>query len=319
MQNGRVCFGLAQAAASSSHGMSAALKAVSVLERFVPALFVLIWSTGWIVAKYVVVAKADPLTFLVLRYFVAGVVIALFAFAVRASWPKSRAAWGHAMVSGVLLHAIYLGGVWWPIGAGLPAGISALIAAVQPLLTAMLAFPLLGERISRINAVGIAVGFIGVLVVLAPRTAAVTMADLPQFALPIAVNLFGMIGVTLGTFYQKRHVASGDLRSITAIQYLGAMLATLPVAYLVEPMVIPISWESLYALLWSVIVLSIGAISLMLMMIRRGAVSKVASLIYLIPPTAAVQAWLMFGETLTPVQIAGMGLTAVGVYLATRK
>lgn len=291
-----------------------------MLERFIPALFVLIWSTGWIVAKYVVVAKADPVTFLALRYAVAGTVIALFALAVRAAWPKRMADWGHAMVSGVLLHAIYLGGVWWAIGAGLPAGISALIAAVQPLLTAFLAYPLLRERISRINALGIAVGFAGVVVVLAPRTAGLSLADLPAFALPIAVNLVGMLGVTLGTFYQKRHGAAGDLRAITAIQYLGALIVTLPVAAVVEPnMVIPMSWESLYALIWSVLVLSIGAISLMLIMIRRGAVSKVASLIYLIPPTAAVQAWLMFGETLTFVQVGGMVLTALGVYLATRR
>lgn len=291
-----------------------------MLERFIPALFVLIWSTGWIVAKYVVVANADPVTFLALRYAVAGAVIALFALAVRAEWPKRMADWGHAMVSGVLLHAIYLGGVWWAIGAGLPAGISALIAAVQPLLTAFLAYPLLRERISRINALGIAVGFAGVVVVLAPRTAGLRLADLPAFALPIAVNLVGMLGVTLGTFYQKRHGAAGDLRAITAIQYLGALIVTLPVAAVVEPnMIIPVTWESLYALIWSVLVLSIGAISLMLIMIRRGAVSRVASLIYLIPPTAAVQAWLMFGETLTFVQVGGMVLTALGVYLATRR
>lgn len=290
-----------------------------MLERIAPALFVLIWSTGWIVAKYVVVARADPLTFLALRYVTAGIVIALFAWAVRAQWPKRREDWGHALVSGVLLHAIYLGGVWYAIGAGLPAGLSALIAAVQPLLTAVLARPLLGERISPRNALGVMVGFVGVLAVLAPRMTNLTLAELPDFALPVAVNLFGMLGVTLGTFYQKRHIASGDLRSITAIQYLGALLVTLPVAWLVEPMQIPLTWESLYALLWSVLVLSIGAISLMLVMIRRGAVSRVASLIYLIPPTAAVQAWLMFGETLSGIQIAGMALTAVGVYLATRK
>lgn len=290
-----------------------------MLERIAPALFVLIWSTGWIVAKYVVVARADPLTFLALRYVTAGIVIALFAWAVRAEWPRRREDWGHALVSGVLLHAIYLGGVWYAIGAGVPAGLSALIAAVQPLLTAVLARPLLGERISPLNAAGVAVGFAGVLAVLAPRTASLALADLPAFALPLAVNLFGMLGVTLGTFYQKRHVASGDLRSITAIQYLGALIVTLPVAWLVEPMQIPLTWESLYALLWSVLVLSIGAISLMLVMIRRGAVSRVASLIYLIPPTAAVQAWLMFGETMSGLQIAGMALTAVGVYLATRK
>jgi len=290
-----------------------------VLDRFIPALFVLIWSTGWIVGKYVVVVKADPVTFLALRYFTAGLLIAAFAGIVGAKWPQTRAEWGHALVAGILLHAVYLGGVWWAIGAGLPAGISALIAAVQPLLTGLLAWPLLRERISRVNALGILIGFLGVLAVLAPRVAGLSPAELPAFAVPVAVNLVGMLGVTLGTFYQKRHGATGDLRSVTAIQYLGAFVVTLPVAWLIEPMVIPWTIESLYALLWSVLVLSIGAISLMLLMIRRGAVSKVASLIYLVPPTAAVQAWLMFGETLTPAQIGGMALTALGVYLATRK
>ena len=291
-----------------------------MLERLAPTLFVLIWSTGWIVAKYVVVAKADPLTFLALRYAVAGLVIAAFAGAVGAAWPRRGRDWLHGLISGILLHAIYLGGVWWAIGAGLPAGISALIAAVQPLLTAALARPLLGERISPLNIAGIAIGFGGVLAVLTPRLAGVPSQTLGALLIPLAVNLVGMIGVTLGTFYQKRHVASGDLRSITAIQYLGAVLLTLPAALLFEPqMRLPLTWETLYALLWSVLVLSIGAISLMLMMIRRGKVSKVASLIFMIPPAAAVQAWAMFDETLSALQIIGMCIAAFGVFLATRK
>ena len=291
-----------------------------MFERFAPALFVLIWSTGWIVGKYVSVIHADPVTFLALRYVTAGAIIVVMALVSRAEWPKTAAEWLHAAITGVLLHAIYLGGVWWAINAGLPAGISALIAATQPLMTALLARPLLGERINRINALGIAIGFVGVMAVLAPRFASVDMARFGDFAWPIVVNLIAMVGVTLGTFYQKRHGASGDLRSITAIQYLGALAVTLPLLPLIEPrMYIPWQIESLYALGWSVLVLSIGAIFLMLEMIRRGKVSKVASLIYLIPPTAAVQAWLLFGETLNGVQIAGMAVTAVGVYLATKK
>lgn len=290
-----------------------------MLERITPALFVLIWSTGWIVAKYVAVAAADPLTFLVLRYFTAGIVIAIFAWAVGATWPSTRRQWLHGMVSGVLLHAIYLGGVWWPIGQGLPAGISALIAALQPLLTALLARPLLGERITGTNALGVASGLAGVLIVLTPKFTQLNLADAAGYSTQIAVNVVAMLAVTLGTFYQKRYVSQADLRSITAVQYLGALIVTLPVAALLEPMHIPLSWETLYALLWSVLVLSIGAISLMLMMIRRGAVSRVASLIYLIPPTAAVQAWLMFGESLSAWQVFGMAVTAFGVYLATRR
>jgi drug/metabolite transporter (DMT)-like permease len=290
-----------------------------VLERLAPALFVLIWSTGWIVAKYVVVARADPLSFLALRYATAGVVITLFALAVGAEWPKRRNDWLHAIVSGILLHAVYLGGVWWAIGAGLPAGLSALIAALQPLLTILIARFLLGEKVTPGNALGVAIGLAGVLAVLSPRLAGVESGALARFAAPVTVNVIAMIGVTAGTFYQKRFVASGDLRSLTAVQYLGALIVTLPLAYALEPMQIPLTRETAYALAWSVLVLSIGAIALMLMMIRRGAVSRVASLIYLIPPTAAVQAFVMFDETLSLVQIAGMGVTAIGVYLATRK
>jgi len=289
-----------------------------VLERVAPALFVLIWSTGWIVAKYAAVAGADPLTFLVVRYAIAAIVIGLFAFAVGADWPRRRLDWVHGLVSGILLHAIYLGGVWWAIGTGLPAGLSALIAALQPLLTIMIARFVLDERVSLANLAGVVIGLVGVGIVLAPRVSSVTSETVAAMSGPILVNIVSMVAVTIGTFYQKRFVAAGDLRSLTAVQYLGALMVTLPVALYLEPLNLPFTREVLYGLVWSVLVLSIGAISLMLMMIRRGAVSKVASLIYLIPPTAAVQAWAMFGETLATGQIAGMVVTAIGVYLATR-
>jgi len=287
------------------------------LVSVAPALFVLIWSTGWIVAKYVA-PHADPLTFLAVRFATAFLVVAAVALAMRAPWPKTRRAAAHAMISGVLLHTIYLGGIWWAIAQGLPAGISALIAAVQPLMTAALAARLGSERLRLVHLAGIVVGFVGVLGVIAPKLGAVGGGEIKGLGLVIAVNILAMVGVTLGTFYQKRFVASGDLRTVTALQYVGATLTTLPLAILLEPMRFEITAETWLALAWSVVVLSIGAIGLMLMMIRRGAVSKVAALIYLIPPTAAVQAWLMFGETLTPLQIACMGITAFGVYLATR-
>lgn len=291
-----------------------------MLDRLAPALFVLIWATGWIVAKYVAVAQADPLTFLVLRFAAATLVIGGFALAVRAPWPRRGRDWVHGLVSGVLLHAVYLGGVWWAIGAGLPSGISAVLAALQPLLTAILARPFLGERLSPTNVGGIAVGFVGLLAVLAPKLAGITAGTLSQVVMPLLVNVVAMVGVTAGTFYQKRYIASGDLRSVATVQYVGALMVIWPLAILAEPeMRLPVSWETLYALLWSVLVLSIGAISLMLMMIRRGKVSQVASLIFLIPPTAALQAWLMFDERLTALQIMGMCITALGVFLATRK
>jgi drug/metabolite transporter (DMT)-like permease len=282
-----------------------------------PALFVLIWSTGWIVAKYAA-PFADPLTFLAIRFACAFALMALITLVVRAEWPRSRAGYGHAMISGVLLHAIYLGGVWWAVAQGLPAGISALIAAIQPLMTAALAARLAGERIRPVQALGIAVGFFGVMGVIGPKLMGLSTAALGSLGWPIGVNVLSMVAVTLGTFYQKRFVASGDLRVVSTLQYAGAFLCVLPLALLVEPLRFENRWETWAALAWSVIPLSIGAIGLMLMMIRRGAVSRVAALIYLIPPTAAIEAYLMFGETLSPLQIAFMVLTAIGVYLATR-
>lgn len=279
------------------------------------AVFVVIWSTGWIVAKYVV-PVADPLTFLAIRFGTAMLVLALMAAIMRAPWPRTRAEWIHSMVTGVFIHAIYLAAVWWVIARGLPAGISALIAATQPLITAALAPKLLGERLRPINLAGIFVGFAGVLGVLAPKLEGAAFAGMGFLAL---VNFGGMISVTLGTFYQKKFVPSGDLRTGTAIQYFSAFLIILPLAWFTEPMRFEPVAESWYALAWSVLVLSIGAILLMLWMIRRGAVSKLASLIYLVPPVAALQAYAMFDERLTPFQIAFMSLAAFGVYLANRK
>ena len=287
------------------------------LVTVAPALFVLIWSTGWIVAKYAA-SFADPLFFLVIRFACAFVLMALIALAFRAEWPRNRAAYGHAMLSGVLLHAIYLGGVWWAVAHGLPVGVSALIAAIQPLITAALAARLGGERLGTLQLSGIAIGFLGVMGVIAPKLAGLSAGTLESLAGPVLVNVIAMIAVTLGTFYQKRYIASGDLRVVSSLQYAGAFLALLPLALLLEPLRFESRWETWAALAWSVIPLSLGAISLMLMMIRRGAVSRVAALIYLIPPTAAIEAYLMFGETLTVLQIAFMALTAFGVYLATR-
>lgn len=287
------------------------------LVSIAPALFVLIWSTGWIVAKYAA-PYADPLTFLAIRFACAFALTGLIALVVRAEWPRARSGYAHAMVSGILLHAIYLGGVWWAVAQGLPAGVSALIAAIQPLMTAFLAARLAGERIRPKQALGIAIGFGGVLGVIAPKLAGLSTVALGNLGWPVGVNIVAMIAVTLGTFYQKRFIASGDLRVVSTLQYAGAFLCVLPLALLLEPLRFENRWETWAALAWSVIPLSLGAIGLMLMMIRRGAVSKVAALIYLIPPTAAIEAYLMFGETLSMAQIGFMALTAFGVYLATR-
>ncbi len=283
-----------------------------------PALFVFLWSTGWISARAAVI-DSDPLTFLTVRFAGALAVFALLVVAVRAPWPTRSVDVAHAMMSGVLLHAFYLGGVWWAVGQGVPAGISAVIAATQPIMTAMLAPVLIRERISQRQWLGIALGFAGIALVLAPRIAAATGADFAKLQLALVVNLGAMLSVTLGTFYQKRFIPSGDLRTTAMLQYVGAAPVVLIAAYLLEPMRFTVSWSSMATLLWSVVAISLGAILLYLWLIREGAVSRSASLIYLVPAAAALEAWLLFGERMTMLQLAGIGITVAGVALATRK
>jgi drug/metabolite transporter (DMT)-like permease len=289
-----------------------------LLLRLAPAVFVLIWSTGWVVAG-LAAPYADPLTFLAVRYAFAALAMAGIALAMRAQWPARPADYGHAMISGVLLHAIYLGGVWWAIRHGLPAGISGLIAALQPILTALLAPALLGERISLRQWMGVGLGFLGIALVLQPKLAALDPGMMAVALLPMAVNIAAMLAVTFGTFYQKRFIPSGDLRTVTTLQYVGALLATLPAAWLLEPMVIQWNGTMVFVLAWSVLALSLGAVGLLLMLIRKGEVSRAAALIYLIPPAVAIEAFLLFGERLGPVQLVGMAVTVAGVALATRR
>lgn len=288
------------------------------LLRAAPLLFVLIWSTGWVVAGYAA-PYADPLTFLSLRYALAALAMGLIAVAMRASWPSNPSEFRHALMSGVLIHAIYLGGVWWAVRHGLPAGISGLIAALQPIMTAFLAPMLVGERITPARWLGIGLGFIGIALVLSPKIAGLAPDALGAVMIPIAINAVAMLSVTLGTFYQKRFIPTGDLRSVTTLQYVGAFLVTLPAAWLLEPMQIVWNATMVAVLAWSVLALSLGAVGLYLLLIRRGAVSRAATLIYLIPPTVAVEAWLLFGESLSLIQIIGMAVTVAGVVLATRR
>lgn len=288
---------------------------MAMIVALAPILFPLLWSTGWIVARYSA-DFADPLMFLSLRYLFAGLALAAFAFLSRAQWPRTRAEWRHALVSGVLLHTIYLGGVWWAIMHGLPASISALIAALQPILTALFAPMLVGERIGPRRWSGVLAGFAGIGLVLAPKLAALESAQVSAALAPIAVNVVAMFGVTAGSFYQKRYIHSGDLRTVAVLQYVGAFAVGLPLAVAFGDMHLDWSWTAVAVMAWSVIVLSIGAVALLLILIRRGEVSRASQLVFLVPPLSAIQAFLLFGEQLTAVQIAGMAVTAAGVALA---
>jgi drug/metabolite transporter (DMT)-like permease len=275
-----------------------------------PALFVFFWSTGWIAAKFAA-PHADPLWYLTIRFACAGIIIALYAIAMRAPWPTGRRAWLHALV--------YLGGVWWAVKHGLSAGISGLLAALQPLLTALLAPYLLQETITARQWTGVTIGLFGVLLVLSPKLG-VDMGGTGEAAwMALGINIIGMFAVTAGSFYQKRFVSGADLRTVTSVQYLGALIIVTPLALATESLHFDHSLTLYAVLAWSVLVLSVFTIAIMLMMINRGEVTRVSVLIYLVPSTVALQAWLLFGETLNAVQITGMVLTAAGVYMATRR
>lgn len=290
----------------------------SLLLAVAPLLFVLIWSTGWIVAKFASF-DAEPLTFLVVRFAVALVVLIPIALLSGGSWPRGRTAIGHAMASGVLLHGLYLGGVWWAIAEGVPAGLSAVIAALQPLMTAALAPLLSHERIGATRMAGFALGFLGIVVVVSPKLLGLSGPALAATVIPLTVNVLAMLAVTVGTFWQKRFVPTGGLMPIAVLQYVGALLVVAPAALATEHLRFDVTPASLLTLAWSVVALSIGAIGLLLHLIRCGEVSRAAALIYLVPPAAALEAWFFFGETLGIVQVLGMIVTACGVALANRR
>ena len=286
--------------------------------RAMPLVFTFLWSTGWVVAGYSA-RYADALTFLFVRFTLAALLLAGLALASGAPWPRGRRAVIDIAITGMLLHGLYLAGVWWAVRHGLPAGISGLIAGLQPILTALFAPVILGERISGVRWLGIACGFLGIALVLEPQLADVPPTALLGVVLPMLINVAGMFAVTLGSFYQKARVISGDLRTMTAIQYVAAALVVLPLALAFEPMRIEWNLTMALVLAWSVIVLSIGGIWLYLLMIRKGEVSRIVTFLYLVPALVAVEAWLLFGEKLTPLQVTGMAVTVLGVALASRK
>ncbi|WP_265918858.1 DMT family transporter [Cupriavidus nantongensis] len=284
-----------------------------------PWLFVVIWSTGFIVAKYGM-PYAEPMTFLFLRF--AGVLVLMVPFVLLARVPLPRVAgsdatdWravGHIAVAGLLLQAGYLGGVWAAIKLGMPAGVSALIVGMQPILTALIATRM-GERIGARQWLGLLLGIAGVALVVANKlgTSGLTPASL-------ALAGGALFSITVGTVYQRHFCPVFDLRMGSVIQFAAAALACVPFMFLFETREVQWTAAMLGALAWSVVALSIGAISLLFLLIRQGAATKVSSLMYLTPPTTAVMAWLLFGERFPPLAAAGMVLAALGVALVIRR
>ncbi|ARO31221.1 DMT superfamily inner membrane transporter protein [Rhizobium sp. NXC14] len=288
------------------------------LDRLAPALFVLLWSTGWVVARYAAL-HSEPFTFLSIRYALSALAFLVLCLLMRAQWPTSRATWLRAIYSGFFLHGFYLAGLWWAIANGVPAGISGIIAALQPLLTAMAAPFLVGERLQQTQKLGLGLGFIGIAIAISPKLFDPATADLSHAALPLAINLIAMGSVTYGTLYQKKHLQSGDLRSIATLQYVGALILTLPLSLIFENQHFDGTAQAWGALLWSVFGLSMGGVGLLLYLIRRGQVSRAASLIYLMPPAVALEAFVAFGEPLTLPLIIGTAIVVMGVYMTNRR
>ena len=277
-----------------------------------PVLFVLIWSTGFIVARYAM-PHAPPLKFLVLRYLLSIACFLPWIVLARVKWPASRAQAAHLALTGVLMHAGYLGGVWIAVKSGMGSGLSALIVGLQPVLTALW-LSATGGRIAARQWLGLVLGFVGLLLVVSRKFGQGGEADWFN----MSFILGALISITLGTLYQKRFVTPCDVRTANAVQLGAAFVVTLPLA-LLENEAMHWNVELAAALAWSVLALTLGGSSLLYMMIQRGAAASVASLMYLVPPVTAIIAWLLFNEPISPLTIAGTLITVVGVALVVRQ
>jgi len=277
-----------------------------------PFLFILIWASGYVVAK-AAAPYADPLSFLVIRY--AGVIalMAVLAVIARASWPSRPIDVLHLAVAGIGIQAIYLGGVWVAIKHGMPAGLAALIVNLQPVLTAI-AVGAVGERVRLRQWAGLALGFAGVAMVVSSKLGGADMGWAP-----VLLALAALAAITAGTLYQKRFIPAFDLRTGQVVQFAASVAVTLPFALAFETFRIEWNAQVIAAMLWSIVVLSGGGISLLFLMIRHGAATEVTSYMYLVPAVTAIMAWAMFGERLGAVALAGMVVTIAGVALVVRR
>jgi len=281
------------------------------LSTVAPFVFVLLWSTGFVGAK-LGMPHAEPFTFLGIRFTVASVLFVAILTVMRVPWPKSPRVWLHAAVVGLLMHGIYLGGVFFAVDHGTSAGISALIVGVQPVLTAILAGVLLSERLSAKAWAGLVLGFVGISLVVWRQA-----GDTGGWA-GMSACIASLLAITVATLYQKRFAGAIDLRVGSAIQFAAAAALMWVIAIPTETMVIDWTGEAIFAMAWLVIVLSIGAVTLLYVLIREGAASKVASLFYLVPPVVAVEGYFLFGEVLGLTALAGMAIAVIGVALVTR-
>ncbi len=287
----------------------------AALLRAMPVVFVLIWSTGFVVARYGM-PHAPPLTFLSLRYTLSIAAFGAWILWARVSWPRNGAQWLHLSVTGILVHAGYLGGVWAAVKGGLGAGLAALIVGLQPMLTALWISARSAHgsahRVTPRQWAGLLLGLAGLTLVVWHKLG---IGEASPRNVGFAV--LALASITVGTLYQKRWVTACDVRSANTVQLLAALAVSLPLALLESEPVVPHP-EFFGALAWSVMVLTLGGSSLLYLLIQRGAATQVTSLMYLVPPCTAVLAWLLFGEALGVSVLAGLACTAAGVALVVR-
>jgi len=282
-----------------------------MLTIVAPATFVFLWATGFIGARFGM-PYAEPLTFLTLRFILVLAGLYVFCVIVRAPWPKTTRETLHIAFAGLMLHGVYLGGVFVSIDLGVEAGTAALIVAIQPLLVALLAAPVLGEKVRGRQWIGLMLGVTGVALVVWRKLEL-------GLGTPVGMgfSVLALIAITIGTLYQKRFCGSMDLRTGNVIQFTAAALLLGVLSVFFEERQVQWTGEFVFALLWLVVVLSFGATTLLLLLIRWGAASRVSSLFFLVPAVAALIAWPLFGETFGPPAIAGMVLVTIGVALVT--
>lgn len=296
--------------------MAAADARADRLVRAMPAVFVLIWATGFIVARYGM-PHAPPMKFLAVRYALSVACFLVWAGLARAAWPRDRGQVMHLAVTGILMHAGYLGGVWAAVKAGMGAGLSSLLVGLQPVLTAIWVASL-GGRVAPRQWAGLALGLVGLMLVVWQKLG---LGEVSPLNLGFAV--IALLSITAGTLYQKRFVAPCDVRTANLVQLAAAFVVTLPLAALETEAIRwtvagAVNGQLVGAIAWSVLGLTLGGSSLLYLLIQRGAATTVTSLMYLVPPTTALMAWALFREPITALIVAGMALTAVGVSLVVR-
>ncbi len=286
--------------------------------KHMPAVFVLIWSTGFIVARFGM-PNSPPFSFLWFRYLFSFVCFLAWIQWARVKWPQDKCEWLHLSVTGVLMHAGYLGGVWAAVKAGMGSGLSALIVGLQPVLTAIWLSTHGGaahSAVSRRQWMGLLLGFCGLLLVVWRKLTQGSALD-HVTAVNLSFAVMALFAITLGTLYQKSFVKPCDVRTANTVQLMAAMLVTTPLALLeTEPM----QWnqELMGAMAWSVLGLTLGGSSLLYLLIQKGAAASVSSLMYLVPPCTAMMAWVLFDEPITAVTLMGIALTAWGVSWVVR-